>query len=85
MIAVAAEIRRLFVGDPSRGGAELTVTMSTRILVRWATLSLTFKGAPKVFAYALNQALTAQAEPEQREAIHRIAADIFGDYWEPQP
>jgi cobaltochelatase CobS len=85
MLAVAAEIRRLFVGDPSRGGPELTVTMSTRTLVRWATLSLTFKGAPKVFAYALDQALTARAEPEQREAIHRIAGDIFGDYWLPQP
>ena len=84
MIAVAAEIRRLFVGD-SGSGPELTVTMSTRTLVRWATLSLTFKGAPKVFEYALTQALTARAEPEQREAIHRIAADVFGEYWEPRP
>jgi cobaltochelatase CobS len=33
----------------------------------------------------LSQALTARAEPEQREAIHRIAADVFGDYWEPRP
>ena len=85
MIAVANEIRRLFVGDPSRGGPELTVTMSTRTLCRWATLALTFKGAPRVFEYALSQALTARAEPEQREAIHRIAADVFGEYWEPVP
>ena len=82
---VAAEIRRLFVGDPAGGGPELTITMSTRTLVRWATLALTFKGAPKVFEYALTQALTARAEREQREAIHRIAADIFGDYWAPTP
>jgi len=81
MILVAQEIRRLFMGSDSEAG-ELTVTMSTRTLVRWATLSLTFKGAPNVFAYALEQALTARAEPEQREAIHRIAADVFGDYWE---
>ncbi|HYN77226.1 MAG TPA: AAA family ATPase [Lamprocystis sp. (in: g-proteobacteria)] len=81
MIAVAGEVRRLFVGA-KEGGAELTVTMSTRTLVRWAGLSLTFKGAPKVFEYALTQALTARAEPEQGEAIHRIAADVFGDYWE---
>jgi cobaltochelatase CobS len=81
MITVAGEIRRLFVGA-KEGGAELTVTMSTRTLVRWAGLSLTFKGAPKVFEYALTQALTARAEPEQQEAIHRIAADVFGDYWE---
>ncbi len=81
MITVAGEIRRLFVGA-KEGGAELTVTMSTRTLVRWAGLSLTFKGAPKVFEYALSQALTARAEPEQQEAIHRIAADVFGDYWD---
>jgi cobaltochelatase CobS len=85
MLLVAAEVRRLFMGNGAEGGPELTVTMSTRTLVRWATLSLTFKGAPKVFEYALSQALTARAEPEQREAIHRIAADIFGDYWEPRP
>jgi cobaltochelatase CobS len=85
MLLVAAEVRRLFMGNGAEGGPELTVTMSTRTLVRWASLSLTFKGAPKVFEYALSQALTAGAEPEQREAIHRIAADIFGDYWEPRP
>ena len=81
MIAVAGEIRRLFVGA-KEGGAELTVTMSTRTLVRWAGLSLTFKGAPRVFEYALSQALTARAQPPQQEAIQRIAADVFGDYWE---
>lgn len=85
MIVVAGEVRRLFVGAGSEGGPELTLTMSTRTLVRWASLSLAFKGAPRVFEYALRQALTARAEPEQREAIHRIAADIFGDYWEPRP
>ena len=85
MIQVASEIRRLFVGDHDGGGPELTVTMSTRTLVRWAQLSLTFKGAPQVFAYALTQALTARAERDQQVAIHRIAADTFGDYWQPQP
>ncbi|MEA1048394.1 AAA family ATPase [Lamprobacter modestohalophilus] len=80
MITVAGEIRRLFVGT-ANDGPELTVTMSTRTLVRWTLLANTFKGAPNVFEYSLNQALTARAEPEQREAIHRIASDIFGDYW----
>lgn len=80
MITVAGEIRRLFMGT-ANDGPELTVTMSTRTLVRWATLAYTFKGAPQVFEYALTQALTARAEPEQREAIHRIAADVLGNYW----
>jgi len=73
-------------GPPGTTGdqPELTVTMSTRTLVRWATLAVTFKGAPKVLEYALTQALTARAEPKQKEAIHRIAADIMGDYWQPQ-
>ena len=85
MILVAGEVRRLFVGEGTEDGPELTLTMSTRTLVRWAILSLAFKGAPRVFEYALSQALTARAEPEQREAIHRIAADVFGDFWEPRP
>ncbi|BAU58137.1 aerobic cobaltochelatase CobS subunit [Halorhodospira halochloris] len=81
MLSVAGEVRRLFMGSDSEAG-QLTVTMSTRTLVRWATLAATFKGAPNVFEYSLNQALTARAEAEQREAIHRIAADVFGDYWQ---
>lgn len=84
MLRVANEIRRLFVGTDTNAG-ELTVTMSTRTLVRWGTLTVIFKGAPNVFEYALTQALTARAEPEQREAIHRIAADVFGDYWQVIP
>ncbi len=84
MLRVADEVRRLFLGSDREAG-ELTVTMSTRTLVRWASLSIAFKGAPNVFHYALEQALTARAEPEQREAIHRIAADVFGDYWESRP
>jgi cobaltochelatase CobS len=82
MLAVAGEIRRLFMGDGKGDEPELTLTMSTRTLVRWATLSLTFKGAPNVFEYALTQSLTARAEPEQREAIHRIAAGVFGNLWQ---
>ena len=80
MVAVANEVRRLFLGQADTGQA-LTVTLSTRTLVRWARLALTFKGAPQPLAYTLDQALTARAEPEQREAIHRIAADVFGGLW----
>ncbi|NEV62335.1 AAA family ATPase [Thiorhodococcus minor] len=80
MITVANEIRRLFLGEGEQG-AELTVTLSTRTLVRWARLALTFRGAPQPIAYALEQALTARAELEQREAIHRLAADVMGDLW----
>ncbi|WGW00895.1 CbbQ/NirQ/NorQ C-terminal domain-containing protein [Vibrio sp. YMD68] len=81
MVKVAGDIRRLFIGGAD-GGAELSITMSTRTLVRWAKLTLAFKGAPNAVEYALVRSLTARAELEQREAIHRIAADVFGDHWE---
>lgn len=80
MIKVANEIRRLFVGSGDSPG-ELSITMSTRTLERWATLMVKYKRAPNALAYALDRALTYRAEPSQREAIHRIAKDIFGDSW----
>lgn len=81
MIQVAHQIRKIFVGGQD-GAGELSVTLSTRGLIRWACLAATFKGAPNALAYALDRALTIRAEPAEREAIHRIAADIFGDDWE---
>lgn len=61
--------------------ALLSVTLSTRALIRWAALSLSFKSAPNPLEYALDRALTLKAEPEQRMAIHRVAADVFGMEW----
>lgn len=81
MRKVANEVRRLFTGDDS-SSPQLTITFSTRTLLRWARLTLTFKGAPNAIEYALERALTARAEPEQRTAIHRIAEDIFADHWD---
>lgn len=80
MIHVANEVRKLFVGS-EEGPGMLSVTMSTRGLIRWASLTVAFKGAPNALEYALDRALTLRAEPEQRLAIHRIAADVFGDDW----
>lgn len=84
LIAVANEVRRLFVGE-GESTAQLTITLSTRTLVRWARLALTFRGAPQPIRFALEQALTARADPDQREAIHRVAADVMGDLWTGSP
>jgi cobaltochelatase CobS len=80
MIKVANDIRRLFIGGPDSSG-ELSVTMSTRTLVRWTNLMIAYKRAPNALEYSLDRALTFRAEPSQREAIHRIAKDTFGDSW----
>lgn len=81
MIRVANEIRKLFVGGDA-GVGMLSVTMSTRGLIRWASLTVAFKGAPNALEYALDRALALRAEPEERLAIHRIAADVFGQDWQ---
>ena len=95
LVVVANEVRRLFLGESGsapgadlatgNAGGELTVTLSTRTLVRWARLTVTFKGAPNPLAYALDHALTARAPAEERTAIHRIAADVLGPLWSGQP
>ena len=80
MIKVANQIRKVFIGGVD-GGGMLSVTLSTRGLLRWASLVATFKSAPNALAYSLDRALTFRAESSEREAIHRIAKDIFGDDW----
>jgi len=80
MIKVANQIRKVFIGGQD-GGGMLSVTLSTRGLLRWASLVVTFKSAPNALAYSLDRALTFRAEPAEREAIHRIAKDVFGDDW----
>jgi len=81
MIKVANQIRKVFIGGQD-GGGMLSVTLSTRGLMRWASLVATFKSAPNALAYSLDRALTYRAEPAEREAIHRIAKDVFGDDWQ---
>lgn len=81
MIRVAGEIRQLFIGSDTAAGV-LGITLSTRGLIRWAELALTFRMAPNALGYALDRAMALRAEPQERMAIHRIAQDVFGDLWE---
>lgn len=80
LVRVANEVRKLFVGNDHNGGM-LSLTMSTRTLVRWAKLSMAFRRAQNPLAYALEQALLARAKPEERVAILRVAKDVFGQQW----
>jgi cobaltochelatase CobS len=80
MIKVANQIRRVFLGGVD-GPGMLSVTLSTRGLVRWALLTATFKSAPNALSYALDRSLCLRAQPAEREAIQRIARDIFAEDW----
>lgn len=80
MIAVANEVRRLFVGSAT--GSELNVTLSTRTLLRWGHLAIVKRASPNALQFALEEALTNRCDDRaERDAIHRIAADVFGQYW----
>lgn len=85
MIRVANDIRKVFVGGDDQSSGEssptISLTMSTRVLRRWAKLAVDFRGAPNAFAYALEHALLARAKPVDREVVLRIAKDTFGKAW----
>ncbi|MBN2606865.1 MAG: CbbQ/NirQ/NorQ C-terminal domain-containing protein [Thiotrichales bacterium] len=78
MVKTANEIRRLFIGGSSVDST-LTITMSTRALVRWAYLTMDFRNAGSPVMYALGLSLTSKAVPEQREAIEELTRSVFGD------
>jgi len=80
MINVAQHVRQLFKGEDGQGGS-ISVTMSTRTLKRWATLTCMFKGHPTALKYGLEMALLRRAKPEEVTAIIQLASDVFGSEW----
>ena len=81
MVKMANDIRTAFKGSDGMPGT-LSVTMSTRTLVRWAQLSLDFFGAENALRYALEQALLNRCNSVERESIEQIARLCFGDAWD---
>jgi cobaltochelatase CobS len=81
MINIANEIRDLFMGKDGNPGA-IEVTLSTRTLVRWASLSWFFQGKKEQgispIAYSLDRALANRAHPETKVALHEIVQRHFG-------
>ncbi len=84
-VQAANEIRAMFVGDGDEGNFEnrIGITISTRGLVRWASLSvfyqhMTAQGVSPIH-YALDRALLFRAEPYERSAVMEIVQRVFGD------
>lgn len=76
MISIANDVRSQFIGENETGGS-LDITMSTRTLVRWATLTSFFvnkrnEGLSPAM-YALDRALLNRANPETATAVREIA------------
>lgn len=81
MVDVANEVRRVFTGGGDNG-FDLTVTFSTRTLMRWASMLMQFRSAPNAPEYTLQRALLNRAPASEAEAIRKIAEARFGDLWQ---
>jgi cobaltochelatase CobS len=74
MVQLAGEIRRLFLGG------QIELTLCTRSLIRWASLTHFYKGKPGIqpLTYALDRALGFRAEADSRQALLELCQRIFG-------
>lgn len=77
MVQLANEVRKLFVDG------KLSLTLSTRTLLRWALLSSDFRNSPNALEYGLERALLIRAEPEEAQAITNLCRTVFGEAWAP--
>ena len=75
MVQLANEVRKLFTEG------RLSVTLSTRTLVRWAQIAQDFRNSPNSLEYGLRRALLIRAEPEEAQAIVGLCRTVFGDAW----
>ncbi|WP_137887447.1 AAA family ATPase [Pseudomonas sp. 2FE] len=80
MVKVATSIRSQHQGI---GGNYLSVTMSTRTLLRWGRISCgyTHVGAANPMQQALQESLLNRCDRVQRTAISKIAESVFGGDW----
>lgn len=80
MVKIANAIRTRHLGD---GASYLSVTMSTRTLLRWARIATgyTTVGASEPVKTALDEALLNRCDKVQRLAIEKIALSVLGSAW----
>lgn len=84
MVELANKVRKVFQGEDD-AGVELSVTFSTRTLIRWAIQTQRSQGAPCPLSYALDRALLNRCSDETEvEAINTWAIALFGSNFEPE-
>lgn len=80
MVKIANSIRSRHLGN---GADYLSVTMSTRTLLRWGRIASGYLavGAKAPLQEALNEALLNRTDSVQRLAIEKIAGSVLGSNW----
>ena len=81
MVVLANETRRKFNNAEPGSDDKLNVMLSTRGMLRWASMLVYFAGAPNRLSYTLERALSMKAAPAERLALDQLGADIFGTTW----
>lgn len=88
MVDYANHVRRLFLHESDNGAPSIEITFSTRTLIRWALLTLTFQPLAhrglQPIVYALDRALAYRASRPTRALLHELAQRSFGPE-PPQP
>jgi cobaltochelatase CobS len=84
MVRVVNEIRQLFIGQDGQN-RQISLTMSTRVLVRWAKLTLQFQHAPNPLEYAFEQAMLARRQKSVKRVcvLHKMFLGIIGNRGRP--
>ena len=82
-VRVTNEVRMSFIGGGDTDtDDQLTTTISIRGLLRWAELTLDYSAVAKnPVRYALREAITEKADPEEAMAIEEIARSVWGSDW----
>jgi cobaltochelatase CobS len=84
MVELANKVRKVFKGEDDSGVA-LSVTFSTRTLIRWAIQTQRSQGADCAISYALDRALLNRcSDKTEVEAINTWAIALFGKHFVPQ-
>lgn len=84
MVELAQKVRSVFKGNEDTG-TDLSVTFSTRTLIRWAIQTQRSQGAPCPLSYALDRALLNRcSSKEEKEAINTWAIALFGGSFLPE-
>ncbi|MGM8936882.1 AAA family ATPase [Pseudomonas neustonica] len=80
MVKIANSIRTRHLGN---GADFLSVTMSTRTLLRWGRIASSYLavGVKAPLQEALNEALLNRTDAVQRLAIEKIASSVLGSMW----
>lgn len=81
MLLFAREVRQAFMGYSQNEGSTIEVTMSTRTLLRWATLAVRYQPLAShgevPLLYALDRALGFRATPATQTALHEMYRRLF--------